>query len=226
MRAALNPRSGNAKTGPIAVWETSSDTCPRSCGQWSTCYAKQHHASRHWARLDSGERGVSFPAFLEALERLPAGGLARGNQWGDQPGDGESLDVPAFRALVSRASRLRAWSYSHYPLTLETVREFRSAAALGYTVNASADTISEADAKAATGLPTVVVLPSDAPKVGATPAGRRVVVCPAQTSERVTCETCGNGRPLCYRAERDYVIGFRAHGAKAGEITRRLRVVP
>lgn len=214
MRAALNYPSGNAKTGPIATWETSSDTCPPTCGLRSACYAKSWPAVHHWEGLDSGRRGLEFTAFLDALERLPAGVLARGNQWGDQPGDGTTLDVAAFRALVARAGRLRAWSYTHYPLTAGTVRELRSAMALGYVVNASADDISQADEKAATGLPTVVVLACDAPKVSRTPAGRRVVVCPAQTNEGTTCATCGNGRPLCARADRDYLIGFRAHGSR------------
>jgi len=217
-RAALNPRSGNKKTGPIITWETSSETCPPTCGAFRECYAKSNHSVKHWKMLDSGARGFEFSEFLARLEALPAGALARGNQWGDQPGMGEALHVSEFRALVSRAGRLRAWSYSHKPLTPEIVSEYRSACVLGYVVNVSADGLVDADAKASSGLPTVVILPTGAPEVLHTPAGRRVVVCPAQTGS-VTCETCGSGRPLCYRADRNYLIGFRAHGQSAKRLS-------
>lgn len=223
MRAALNPKSGNEKTGPIITWETSSGTCPPTCGQYDRCYAKFHHAKIHWVRLDLGKRGYTFPVFLDRLLELPPGQLARGNQWGDQPGDGTTLNIPAFRALVARVSRFRAWSYTHYPLTPETVRELRSATALGYTVNVSADTLEQAEEKALTGLPVVVTVDPKTEPVSYTPRlGLKVVICPAQTKENVTCKSCGNGVPLCYRPKRKYVIGFRAHGPGA---RKSLRVV-
>ena len=239
MRAALNPCSGNEKTGPIITWETSSGTCPPTCGQFDRCYAKFHHTKRHWIKLDLGQRGYTFALFLDKLMDLDADQLARGNQWGDQPGDGTYLDVPAFRALVARVGRFRAWSYAHYPLTPNTIREFRSATALGYTVNVSADTLAQADEKAATGLPTVVTIDGHAkgcpmtrkkeergnctcPKTLETPMGQRVVVCPAQLFLDMTCAKCGNGKPLCYRKDRAYIIGFRAHGAGAN---KKLRVI-
>ena len=39
------------------------------------------------------------------------------------------------------------------------------------------------------------------------PNGNKVVRCPA--NETITCKTC----KLCQRAERDFVIGFTAHGS-------------
>jgi hypothetical protein len=38
-----------------------------------------------------------------------------------------------------------------------------------------------------------------------------IIVCPAQTRDDVTCETCG----LCARADRAVIVGFRAHGTRA-----------
>ena len=49
-----------------------------------------------------------------------------------------------------------------------------------------------------------------------TPAGRRIVVCPATYRDDVTCASC----QLCQRAERKIIVGFPAHGqsrAKASQ---------
>jgi len=42
--------------------------------------------------------------------------------------------------------------------------------------------------------------------------GARFVRCPAEYLPKFGCAQCGNGDPLCARLERDYVIGFTAHG--------------
>ena len=42
--------------------------------------------------------------------------------------------------------------------------------------------------------------------------GARFVRCPAEYLPQFGCAQCGNGDPLCARLERDYVIGFTAHG--------------
>lgn len=65
--------------------------------------------------------------------------------------------------------------------------------------------------------PVVVTLPESAPVLPRTPAGRPVVVCPAQTAGR-TCAKC----MACARADRAVVIGFRAHGVARRQVTARL----
>jgi hypothetical protein len=45
--------------------------------------------------------------------------------------------------------------------------------------------------------------------------GVKFVVCPEQLSPAgsgFTCQSCGNGVPLCAQPDRDYVIVFLAHG--------------
>jgi hypothetical protein len=56
----------------------------------------------------------------------------------------------------------------------------------------------------------VVVLPADVAgrQPIATPAGRKVVVCPATYRDDVSCASCG----LCAR-QRSAIVGFPAHGA-------------
>ncbi len=79
----------------------------------------------------------------------------------------------------------------------------------GFTVNLSADTLADADRLTALNIgPVVTLLPESQTVNTKTPAGRKVVVCPAAVRDGISCETCG----LCARAGRDYVIGFPVHG--------------
>jgi hypothetical protein len=98
----------------------------------------------------------------------------------------------------------------------------------GFTVNLSADSLEEVDRlldrnKDDAPLPATVVLEAGAPDKGIrTPGGRRVVVCPAQTSG-TTCAEC----ELCANPFRHSIVGFRSHGQAAAlipEIVRRRRL--
>ena len=42
----------------------------------------------------------------------------------------------------------------------------------------------------------------------------KVVRCPAEYRENFGCAQCGNGAPLCARQDRDFIVGFTAHGSK------------
>mgnify|MGYP001167694032 CR=1 FL=1 len=45
-------------------------------------------------------------------------------------------------------------------------------------------------------------------------SGTRVVRCPAEYNDAVTCRNCGGkDGPLCARLDRNFIIGFTAHGA-------------
>ena len=80
----------------------------------------------------------------------------------------------------------------------------------GFTVNLSANSPAHADHLAALAIgPVVAVVPSGFPDRGVTPAGRKVVVCPAQRVAGMTCDKCR----LCSLANRPFIIGFRPHGA-------------
>jgi hypothetical protein len=46
----------------------------------------------------------------------------------------------------------------------------------------------------------------------------RFVRCPAELSDNFTCQQCGNGKPLCARGDRDYVVVFVAHGTGAKKV--------
>jgi hypothetical protein len=200
------PRSGNAKLGGIPASMSERGTCPPSCGLYEAgCYAGYGKLGAHWKRV--GERGLSWTEFLARVRSLPEGRLWRHNVAGDLPGDGEMLDVAALNELVEANRGRRGFTFTHktHPALAEATA---SANARGFAINLSADTLEQADEFAGAGAPVAVLLPHDAPDRGIrTPAGRRVTVCPAETSG-LTCADC----ELCAKADRVAIIGFRAHG--------------
>ena len=115
--------------------------------------------------------------------------------------------LAALRLAVPRNGQ--AWTYSHFPAELLPVP------APGETViNASCDTMPDALAALAIGRPAVVAAPAGT-VWPYTLEGVRFVQCPAELAENFDCAQCGGGRPLCARADRDYVIVFVAHGSGA-----------
>lgn len=100
-----------------------------------------------------------------------------------------------------------SWTYTHFgpdvigrPNPGETV------------INLSADTDQQAVELAKAGYPTVVTVTEDRDARVDTVDGVRLVRCPAEYNDKVTCNNCGSGRPLCARGDRDYVVKFTAHG--------------
>lgn len=160
---------------------------------------------------------MSFSEFIQAVKSLPKGKLFRLNQAGDLPGDNNQIDTKKLAELVSAASHTRAWGYTHKPVVgkgYEKNREAIKAANEKITINLSADNLTEADELAALEIaPVVVTLPVGSPNTVFTPKGRKVVVCPAQYRENVTCEKC----QLCQR-KRQVIIGFKAHSVMKNSI--------
>ncbi len=223
----VTPTSDNAKTGPILVTTTTALTCPDACPFKRTvdgvngCYADGGPLAMHWKQVTLGKRGkpwVDALATLAAeLRRKGKGATWRHNQAGDLPGQGDVIDGDALAALVkvNADASANGFTYTHKPLVASphadaNLAAVRSANAAGFTVNASANTLAHADALADLGgVPVVVVVKHDAPDTLATPAGRKVVICPAQRRDDVTCASCR----LCSRGDRSVIVGFRAHGA-------------
>jgi len=94
----------------------------------------------------------------------------------------------------------------------------------GKTVfNYSADSLKQAAKYIKRGVASVAVVPSDywenlASNKVTESDGVKMVRCPDETT-KIGCAGCGNGLPLCARADRDFGIVFTAHGAtkrKAG----------
>ena len=220
MKLHLTKKSGNAKTGPIPVSTTSDDTCPNVCPfKGSGCYASYGPLGLHWSALNAGERGYdSIDAFCDDIAKLPAGQLWRHNQAGDLPGKGNRINGADLRKLVIANAGRKGYTYTHKPTTPTNIALIRASNAAGFAINLSANNLTHADTLASDwpDLPVVTVLPSDTvAKSTRTPAGRKIVTCPAVLSDTVTCASCG----LCAinKAGRA-IIGFPAHGAGKGKV--------
>lgn len=213
-RLTVRPPSddGPSKLGSLVAHSKSeSSTCPPSCPLMGAgCFGENFPLSLHWRRV--ADRGLPWEAGLAAIAALPPGTLFRHNVVGDLPGDGESIDLPALQALAGATSHLTAWTYTHkrgVPVGLP-----------GIVINASCDTLADADAAMDAGHPAVVTRPVGTPLRGEhTPAGLQVYTCPAaMPGSDTTCSTCGGGSPLCARRDRSYVIAFPAHGSRKGSV--------
>jgi len=205
----LSIKSANAKTGPIPVSTTDKKTCPTDCAMRSACYASAGPLALHWSAVSNGTRGTNWKTFIDSISGLPEGQLWRHNQAGDLPGDGLTVDPIALGELVRANTGKRGFTYTHYRDS-ESIKWIRHANKWGFTVNLSANDLVDADTLADTQAgPVAVVLSSDTTENTRTPAGRKVVICPATQRENVNCATC----QLCAR-QRDVIVGFPAHGSR------------
>ena len=125
------------------------------------------------------------------------------------------IDADYLAALVAAVPRNgQAWTYSHFPAELLPI------AKPGETViNASCDNMLDAVLAVEAGRPAVFAAPADTDWAGGIEyRGVKFVRCPAELADNFTCAQCGNGRPLCAQAGRDYVIVFVAHGPSAKRV--------
>jgi len=208
--------SHNRKTGPMPVTTTSADSCPPSCSfRGNGCYAESGPLALHWKAVTAGRRGGTFEALLEGIRALPRDTLWRHNQAGDltpiAPG---VIDAQLLLQLAMANRGKKGFTYTHYGPNAENRVAVQHANALGFTINLSAETLEQADKYAALDVaPVVVVLPADAIRALRTPAGHKVVVCPASL-DTTDCLRCG----LCQRGQRRAIVGFPAHGSAKAKV--------
>ena len=124
----------------------------------------------------------------------------------------EQIDADYLDALLDAVPRRGvSFTYSHFDWKL-----WADKLAPGKTViNFSTESPLTAAAATLENVPSVVVLREDywqGSKTQSAPFGVRIVRCPAEYREGFSCADCGNGEPLCARRDRDYIIGFSAHG--------------
>jgi hypothetical protein len=140
----------------------------------------------------------------------------RFNVAGDLPGHNEKIDVSKLSQLVRAGKGKRLFTYTHKqvlfgPFAKANREAIAKANQGGFTINLSGNNVHHADTLASLGIaPVVTVLPSNQTKNSLTPAGRRIVVCPAVVKDRVTCSRCG----ICANSKRNYIVGFPSHGTQ------------
>lgn len=208
--------TGNSKTGAMLLVRSPRSTCPDSCGlKGNGCYAENAPTVWHW--VDQDEKGVDFATVLYSIRTLPKKSLWRLFEAGDFEGDGEFISATQVVALLAANQGKRGFGYTHYPVfpNLEVLQLMNAS---GLTINVSADTIEQAVVYRSLGLPTTLLVSENYPK-DTVVNGMRIVVCPNQSvvkpnGKKPQCLDC----QLCQIADRDYIIGFRAHGTKKRKI--------
>lgn len=215
MKVHLTMESSNVKTGPIPVSTSPAATCPDVCPlKANGCYAASGPLGLHWRKVSNGSNPnlMTWNKFCTAVAGMTDGQLWRHNQAGDLPGDNGTINKGMLLDLVAANKGRRGFTYTHKPMDSELNRDLvRFSNLNGFTINLSGNNAAHADRLADLQLgPVVTLLPESAPVVSYTPKGRKVVVCPAQTKDNVTCERCA----LCAKADRTFIIGFLAHGTQ------------
>lgn len=209
--------SMNAKTGPIPVSGSQSNTCPSACPfKKKGCYAKTGPISWHWSRLDKGSIGMTWAEFIGKVKGLYRGSLWRHNQFGDLKGIGNTIDANALRELVDANRGRKGYTYSHKvvldrqgPVSAANRVAIKHANDNGFTINLSGNSPAHADELKALNIgPVVTVVSEHAKNTSFTPAGNKIIVCPAQYRDKLTCAHCR----LCAVSTRSVIIGFRPHG--------------
>jgi len=216
--------SSNKKVGPLPTTASTADTCPDNCGlkyplpgkKAPPCYFFSGYYTRMQAKrmVEHPEKYLEPADFPKWIRSLPTGQAWRDRVGGDQlpsADNKEQLDSRQLKAVVraNKAIKGRGWTYTHYDANDKHNADLLRFANLnGFTINASTDTLTDACNLMGQGFPVVTVLPIGSPKVTITEGGTKVVRCPAEYQDKLTCAKC----LLCQDADRAYAIGFTAHG--------------
>ena len=218
-RVTITAVSGNAKTGKITTTRTERSSCPTTCPFYSAgCYATLGRERMQWDRLNRSETGVSWDEFVSQIRRIvPNGVLWRHNTAGDLPHNDGNIDYLKLRQLINANKGRKGFTYSHHILNEHNIIALQNANGMGFTVNASCESVDDADrVMTQEGIPAVAVVPStESRRFFTTTSGRKVITCPAALMPgKVTCASCG----LCQQSDREFVIAFPAHGASKRKV--------
>jgi hypothetical protein len=180
------------------------------------CYAESGPLGINWRLLDAGKCGMEWEDFLKQVRQLPPYQLWRFAQAGDLPGIGGQINIKALRMLISANKGRCGFTYTHKSMGSKRHRGVvKEANKAGFVINLSADDFNEADELAKLRVaPVVTLVPTNSKDVSYTPKGRKVVVCPAQTRENVTCQKCR----ICADTSREYIVGFLPHGNRVRKV--------
>ena len=220
MQVHLTQKSSNKKTGPIPTSTSERASCPTTCAFYNKgCYAASGPQNLHWQKVSKRERGTDWQTFCNSIKKLPKGQLWRHNVSGDLPHVLGYINETLVNELVKANRGRNGYTYTHHKRSKDNTRILIEANKKGFTVNASCESLEQADAAMSQGLPAVVVVDSSKPCPKTTPDGRRVMQCPAtKDGSTVQCATCG----LCSVSSRRCVVAFPAHGNSKKHVNKLL----
>lgn len=207
--------SSNCKTGDIAQTYTAPLSCPNRCAfkKSGSCFAMANfHCHQNWERTNRrGKNVIGADALADWVkENTEENSLIRHNVAGDIASpNSDDINADLLETLISAFENRRAYTYTHCEPNERNINLVKNSNARGFTINFSCESLKDADSVMDQGVPAVVAVPAAVP-AGLKVRGRRVINCPAQTHESITCKTCG----LCARAGRGVIVAFAAHGSK------------
>jgi len=210
-------KSQNRKTGPIPTTMTSEDSCPDRCElKGAGCYAETGYTGMNWVKVSSGDRGGSWQDLCKKVSELPVGQLWRHNVAGDLPHYKQEIDGELMGDLIVANKGRNGFTYTHHDMDIGYNADIvETCNLLGFTINLSADNLGQVDALMDLDIgPVVTVVPECVRENFVTEGGHQVVICPAVVRDNVTCAMC----KMCAIADRDFVVGFPAHGSGKGKI--------
>ncbi len=213
--------SSNAKVGKVSVTMVSQASCDPSCKFLSSgCYAEQGLQGMHTRALNKST-GDAGKLDLARAEARAIRGLT-----GKRPLRlhvvGDASTTQAARILGKSADEYRerfgspVWTYTH------AWRKVARKAWGAVSVLASCETLADVRKALARGYAPALVVSRFGSRKASVVDGVRLIPCPSQTTDAVTCETCRlcwNDRAL---VDRNAVIVFEAHGSGAKGIRRAL----
>ena len=231
LKIVIFPRSSNKKTGDIIQSYSSRATCPEKCPlKAGGCYAEGYYTRKLWDRCDNPEdpryvanydqlRLALLEATIQHIKGSPKV-LFRHNVAGDVAIEGTSvIDSKRVNALADAVKyvntlfpdSLMGYTYTHCEISEYSAGIIHEAAANGFLINASCETVSEVMQAKALGINTVItsVNPEETKKA-LKASGIVGVQCPAQTHADRNCKECR----LCARDGKITVI-FGIHGNTA-----------
>lgn len=200
---------------------TESSSCPSACpfapkdGKPNGCYAAYGPQNWHWKKLDKGLTGISANELFFEIKKLPRNQLMRVNTAGDLPHNNQKIDNEFLGNLTNAGNGKNLFTYTHHKVlgndetAVSNRNAVKEANEKGFTINLSGNNPDNADElKALNIAPVVSIVPTNSPNSFFTKAGNKIIVCPAQQRENVTCASCR----LCQNSKRSVIIGFKAHG--------------
>lgn len=209
MKFSFVRTSQNRKIGPMPAVIAPRVTCPDTCAlKGAGCYAEHGMMGMAWKRVNDGTAPslLDFAGLCDKIRELPRKIRWRYGTAGDLP--------PDLPALVAANAGREVIAYTHG----RDFDAYRAATAAGFHINLSADSPAQVDELPAD-MSVVVVLPEGQRRPSYTPGGRKIAVCPAAYSDRVSCSTCN----LCCRPRPGgVVVGFPAHGTRKRMVTNRI----
>lgn len=217
MNIFATPRSSNVKTGDVpTLWaglteEETRASCSgcsllgEGCYAWSGAVRFGAISARKKAAADPSSRTIA--AAIAGAARSAR--MIRATGLGDIGRSGKAAADEVVSAAQSAG--LALVGYTHHWREPSVATSWRG------RLMASTETLADADQAVDAGWRATVIVPADAPRVLETPAGRKVIVCPAQVREgAVTCNECR----LCDAGRPGPVIAFRAHGNQKASAAR------